>query len=77
MPSPGSYSHVVATYDGTTMSLYLNGIHNSDKQDTDPRITSTAMGIGENFVGSIDEVAIYDHALDAGRVSAHFHASGR
>jgi hypothetical protein len=46
-----------------------------------PILSSTQLVIGarhggliDRFVGVLDEVAIYDHALSAGRVKAHWDA---
>jgi hypothetical protein len=76
-PSLGTYTHVVATYDSTAMDLYVNGTHIGNAPQPSPRIGISSMAMGEGFVGSLDEIAIYDHALDLGRVRAHFTASGR
>jgi hypothetical protein len=78
------FHHVVGTYDGSTLLLYLDGAEVASASDTrsmagspDPFCTSSLQGLGEFFDGVIDEVAIYDHVLSAARVAAHYHASGR
>jgi hypothetical protein len=76
--------HVVATYDGVTMSLYVNGTLASTATDTRtvPSIASAAL-IGATtdtfnfFSGVIDEVAVYGAALPAARVKEHFMAGQR
>jgi len=72
------WSHVLATYDGSVMDLYVDGV----------LIVSTASGlwlpdarsdlsIGAKqsrwrfYAGGLDDVAIYGHALSADRALAH------
>jgi len=72
-----AWSHVVATYDGTTMRLYMNG----DEVDADTSTlslssTGSALVLGDGFRGRMDEVAVYTRALPADRVRAHYKAAG-
>ncbi len=77
------FSHLVGTYDGNTLSLYVNGVLADAVSDT--RVSVGYAGdfvVGaceddEFFEGTIDEVAVYDYALSPERVLAHFVASGR
>jgi hypothetical protein len=81
------WTHVVATYDGITMRLFLDGgptaateePSDAELPDVDEplRIGSRSMGAlgGEYFGGLIDEVAIYDKALEYQRIGAHFDAA--
>jgi PKD repeat protein len=79
------WTHVVGTYDGTTMRLYVNGV----------LVASTAAGYVQNtqrplriasgatekaspqfyLPGRVDEAAVYGSALSAARVQAHFAAA--
>ena len=74
----GFWSHLVGTYDGATINLYLNGKLAAARSYTQPINHSTQplrIGSGQgNFPwqGQIDEVAIYDHALSADTIRAHF-----
>jgi hypothetical protein len=80
--TPGVYQHVVVTYDGSTMTMYLNGqtvgstaSTRSIAALTDPfRVATYSDGLtaADCFGGTIDEVAIYDHALSAARVLLHY-----
>ena len=85
LPMLGLWTHVVATYDGAFMVLYIDGA----LQRTIPSVvsvpdSSTDFQIGaENgatnpttpFFGSIDEVAVYERALTGAQARAHFIAA--
>ncbi|HEY8039155.1 MAG TPA: LamG domain-containing protein [Polyangiaceae bacterium] len=72
----GSYWHVVATYDGSTANLYVNG---ALAQSAPTAVALVANGVhlawGELYQGSLDELAVYDHALTLQRVLAHYQAA--
>lgn len=75
----GEYSHVVATYDGVTVVVYINGSGTSYTTSTPmPSATSPflvgrqAMGQWAPYVGLIDELAIYDIALTPSEVAEHY-----
>ncbi len=68
-----SIYHIVATYDGETMMLFVNDQINTFKTQTGKiRSTSLPLLIGQmlptdanyNFKGIIDEIRIYDYALN-------------
>ncbi len=85
----GQWTHVAATYEPSTrMALYINGeivaerlggpgipasIFNSEADLWIGKQFSTAQNVG--FEGKIDEVAIYDRALSAAEIAAHFDAA--
>jgi hypothetical protein len=77
----GTY-HVVGTFDGATQRLYVNGRQvasvaltgATDVTTNGVRIASWD-GAQQFFVGTIDEAAIYNKALSATQVAAHFAAS--
>jgi hypothetical protein len=79
----GVYSHIVVSSDATSIGLFVNGVQVAESPAT--AITSgvaaqsLALGCesdfgGEWFAGSLDEAAIYTHALSAARVLAHYQA---
>lgn len=79
----GRFTHVVATYDGTTMVIYVDGVRVADGASSaslvDPGRPLT-IGAGRGgvycyFRGALDEVAIYGEALSAARVTAHYDAA--
>ena len=70
-----TWSHLAATYDGTTMRLYVNGTQVASQAQTGTIQTSTgAFSIGgdslygQYFAGLIDEIRIYNRALSAGEI---------
>ena len=85
----GSWHLITATYNGTTLTVYLDGqsIGNGTFSGALATSPTTAFGlilghyfwcgVGCNqYNGSLDEVAIYNSALNAQQVAAHFNASG-
>ena len=84
----GAWHHVVATYDGTTMRLYVDGVAAGSRTGGVPNLTSGFWRAGaENlsswptpptsnyFTGTLDELAVYPTALSPTRVSAHYSAA--
>jgi hypothetical protein len=79
--APNVYSYVVGTFDGTTMILYVNGavVQSSPAPQAIASFTdsfaiatySTQMA-ADCIHGTIDEVAVYDHALTLTRIQAHY-----
>lgn len=79
--SASAWHHVVSTYDGSSGALYLDGARVGTTGMTGPLLVDgqlnigyrAAMGMGTaaSFEGSIDEVAVYDHALSARTVTRH------
>lgn len=78
----GSWHHVAASYDGTTWRLYVDGVLDAEqKVDAVPRHDSIQhFGLGAAYdskgaaagglLGALDEVRVYDRALDAGEIQA-------
>jgi uncharacterized repeat protein (TIGR01451 family) len=75
--SGGTWMHIAATYDGTTMRLYINGFEeNSMAGPAAIGANTLGLGIGaqsngtNRFRGGIDDVRIYNRALSAAEVGA-------
>jgi hypothetical protein len=78
------FTYVVGTFDGATLALYVNGAPTATSSVTRevPATSDTPFGIGaddtaadnQNFIGDIDEVAVYDFALTKGQIDAHLRA---
>jgi concanavalin A-like lectin/glucanase superfamily protein len=80
------WTHVVGTYDGATVSLYLNGaLAASTSYSTAITHATNALYIGSGATGSgtagpagyfwggiIDDVALYNRALSATEVQLHY-----
>ena len=77
-----TWSHVAATYDGSTLRLYVNGAQVGSLAASGTILTSnSAFRIGGNsiwgeyFNGLIDEVRVYNRALTAGEIQADMNRS--
>ena len=81
-PPLNVYTHVVGTYDGTKLQLFVNALSVGTVNDSRSAASKDApffvgtkyIDVGA-FVGDIDEVAVYDKALSAERVQAHYDAA--
>lgn len=87
----GVFSHVVVTYDGTSLRLYVDGAlaggpvaATGELPDTTANAVAgarvsgnTPIGNAAHFRGDLDELALYDQALPAPRVLAHYRAGKR
>ena len=83
----GQFTHLVGTWDGTTVRLYINGVLNAQNtpgvSPVDPGCAFSIGGFGNNcgyvgqfFNGLIDEVSYYNRALSGGEVQAIYLADG-
>src|SRR2546430_8577082 len=78
-----TWTHLAATFDGTMVRLYVNGVQvASQAQATPLRTTTGTLQIGadsyagENFAGRIDEVRIYSRALTAAEIQTDMNTAG-
>ena len=72
-----TWTHLAATYDGTTLRLYVNGSLVGSRAVANPLLTSTGVlrfggnsVWGEFFAGRIDEVRLYNRALTVAEIQA-------
>lgn len=78
----GNLYHVVASYDGTTARLFVNGsLVSSLVTPYQPAVAPVNLTIasrnGNNYTRAVlDDVALYNYALSAGQVATHY-ALGR
>lgn len=77
-----TWTYVVATYDGQTMALYLNGKlvatrpSNLELAETPVELTLGRRADGNDFfAGKLDELAIYASALTPNRIASHYHTA--
>lgn len=79
----GTTAHVVGTYDGANVRIFVNGVLRGTTAATGPisyaSIASLGLAFGNdpsltdgNLQGTLDEVAIYSQALSATRIAYHF-----
>ncbi|CAN5522130.1 hypothetical protein BH10ACI3_BH10ACI3_18250 [soil metagenome] len=77
-----AWQHVAATYDGAFMRMYVNGVEVGNRAQTGAIDTSTSdVIIGRNaasptiaFQGNIDEIALYNRALNATEIRDVYYA---
>ncbi len=76
----GTWTHVAATYDGTTMKFYVNGILEADSVSsftpnsvTPLRFGSIADNLNYFFNGAIDEVRIWNVARSQIQIHSSMH----
>ncbi len=76
----GRWVHIAGTFDGQTMKIFVDGQERGSlarpgplKANTSPlTLGSYETGHAAHFTGLLDEVKLYDHALDAETLKAHF-----
>jgi hypothetical protein len=85
--TPGVWTHVVAVWNGTAPTLYVNGVNTNaavsgpggynPNSAASPGIFSVgSYDTGANpFTGAVDETALYSAALTPAQVLAHFNAA--
>jgi hypothetical protein len=77
-PALNTWTHLAATYDGTTIRLYVNGVQNATAAQTGSLTASPggALRLGGNslwsewFAGQLDDVRIYDTVLTSAQIQA-------
>lgn len=75
-PSLNAWHHVVGTWDGTTMTMWLDGVASTGTPGA-MNLSYGAVQIGmdyngaNHFTGTLDEVAVYAVCLTADQVAAH------
>jgi len=75
---PSRWTHVVATYDGEVMRVYIDGWLSAQMSsflelplDRENLTIGSKHGRWRYYAGGLDEPAIYAHPLSSGRVLAH------
>ncbi|MEJ5051158.1 endo-beta-N-acetylglucosaminidase H [Chryseobacterium culicis] len=70
-----TWYHVAATYDGSNMKLYINGVLDATKAQTGSVNSNGAFNVGylyntsRNFNGKVDEVRVWKRALSQTEIS--------
>lgn len=77
------YYHLAAAYDGTELTIYVNGAPQITTEDTREFLPIDApFLVGTSFTSTclratMDEFAVYERALPPEAINAHYHAAGR
>jgi len=83
-PSNGTKYHLVGTWDGSNVRIYVNGALEGSPVSAPGSLAASTMQIdvgaysassGTTPGGLIDEVAVYDYALNSTRIAAHYAAA--
>ncbi|CEJ68190.1 Endo-beta-N-acetylglucosaminidase H precursor [Chryseobacterium oranimense G311] len=70
-----TWYHVAATYDGSTMKIYINGVLDASKSQTGSVNSNGVFNVGylyntsRNFNGKVDEVRVWKRALSQTEIS--------
>ena len=80
--TPDVFAHIVMTFDGEGSLFFVNGAQVDMQADASDVVLPTTtepfrvggLETGNAFRGTLDELAIYDEALPAERVLAHYEA---
>jgi len=74
-----AWQHIVATWDGATMRLYIDGTARASRSLAGPvDVTANDLYLGssynsyDRYAGRLDEVAVYAVGLTASRVQTHY-----
>lgn len=79
--TPGVWNYVVMTYDGTNVSIYINGTNDVTSAATIAPNYSVPFTVGtgrwdggptRSYSGLMDEVAVYTNVLTPDRIKAHY-----
>ena len=84
LPKLNRWTHVVGTYNGAVLRIYADGAEVGSGSSPGAVSASSAIFVwasnsladADYFAGSVDELAIYDHALEPDRIAAHTRAAG-
>ena len=81
-PDTGDFFHLAITYDGAEMRIHMDGAQKGSTGSTKALIDTAKLltlgaynGASNAFIGALDELAIYDHALTLTRIQAHVAAA--
>jgi hypothetical protein len=72
VPEPSKWHQVVAVWDRASMQLWLDGVKTDRVRTGTPALEAHQLRIGENFIGAIAEVKVYDRALSENEIQDLF-----
>ncbi|HMI69825.1 MAG TPA: LamG-like jellyroll fold domain-containing protein, partial [Solirubrobacteraceae bacterium] len=75
----GTKYHIAATYNGSTMRIYVNGVQVGSGQSKTGNLRNSAQPLrigafwsSDYWDGAIDEAAVYSTALSAAQIQSHY-----
>eukprot|EP00698_Gefionella_okellyi_P003991 TRINITY_DN1369_c0_g1_i1.p1 TRINITY_DN1369_c0_g1~~TRINITY_DN1369_c0_g1_i1.p1 ORF type:complete len:4179 (+),score=776.41 TRINITY_DN1369_c0_g1_i1:1337-12538(+) len=82
-PDPTQWHHLVGSYNGSALNIYVNGVHKNSFQSNCYVVNPTygfQIGAGSNerspiehfWDGNLDEVALYNFPLTAAQIANHY-----
>ena len=82
-PPPNTWTHVALTYNGSTITVYANGVAlNSESKTGNISDSGAPFNLGGRedgccyYTGSIDEVEVFDRTLSPSDIAAIYQAGG-
>jgi len=78
--TPGTWYFIAASWDGSNMNLYVNGALDAHQAESGTASAVSTLYIGNHssltyqFLGSLDDVRIYNRALSAAEIQAMYNA---
>jgi hypothetical protein len=72
VPEPSKWHQVVAVWDKASLHLWLDGVKADRARTGTPALEAHQLRIGENFIGAIAQVKVYDGALSEDEIQDLF-----
>jgi hypothetical protein len=72
VPEPSRWHQVVAVWDKASLQLWLDGVRADRARSGTPTLEAHQLRIGENFIGAIADVKVYDRALSEDEIQDLF-----
>jgi hypothetical protein len=70
--SDGNWHYGCYVLNGINRKIYLDGVLDTEKDSWDPVAASIPVGVGNRFIGSLDELSLFDRALSSSDITTMF-----
>ncbi len=70
------WHHIAFTFNGTNISLYVNGSLKDSNSSNTPNLNSNILTIARNFSGIIDEIRIWNRSLSPDEIARSYNCMG-